>query len=313
MFCSTIIPTVGRESLARAVNSVLFQSFDRDDFEIIVVNDSGQPLIPQDWQTSHRVKVVNTNHHERSIARNTGAAIARGKYLHFLDDDDWLFPSALDCFWELTQHKQTAWYYGSTQLVDRNGQELIRLDHGIQGNCFLHAMAGEWIPLQSSLIDLELFHLLGGFSPLVTGPEDIDLLRRICLHGEVVGTPNLIAHIEMGSAGSTTDYNRHPEMSRQAREKILDDPNAFLRMKEGATSGFWFGKLLRIYITSAVWNLRHKQISAAGSRLVSGLRVVGYAGFKNFSKEFWDSLIKSYQSPTFERGIELSGRDFGGK
>ncbi len=90
MFCSTIIPTVGRDSLARAVNSVLDQDFAREDFEVIVVNDTGEPLPDADWQHSDRVTLVTNYRHERSVARNTGAAMAAGRYLHFLDDDDWM-------------------------------------------------------------------------------------------------------------------------------------------------------------------------------------------------------------------------------
>ena len=44
MFSSTVIPTVNRPTLSRAVRSVLQQNFTADDFEVIVVNDSGQPL-----------------------------------------------------------------------------------------------------------------------------------------------------------------------------------------------------------------------------------------------------------------------------
>ncbi len=310
MFCSTIIPTVGRQTLARAVNSILSQSFDREDFEVIVVNDSGMPLPQEDWQSSKRVRVVNTNRRERSVARNTGAAAARGRYLHFLDDDDWLFPDALYHFWELSQNKGAVWLYGSSQLVERDGSELIQLHHDIQGNCFLQAMAGEWIPLQSSLVEAKLFHKLGGFSALITGPEDIDLFRRICLHGDIIGTSDLIANIERGDAGSTTNYNRHPEVSRWARERILDDSGAFLRMKEGATSGFWLGRMLRVYFTSAVWNVRRKRISVAGSRLIHGLAVIFPGNFRMLSKDFWKAFLKPYQSPTFERGIRLSGRNF---
>jgi glycosyltransferase involved in cell wall biosynthesis len=311
MFCSTIIPTVGRDTLARAVNSVLHQTFDGDDFEVIVVNDSGKPLAVEGWQSSPRVQIVNTNRRERSVARNTGAAIARGKYLHFLDDDDWLLPNAFSHLWELSQNRQAAWLYGSSQLVERDGSELIQLHHGIQGNCFLQAMAGEWIPLQSSLIEAILFHRLGGFSSLITGPEDIDLFRRICLHGDIAETPNLIANIERGEAGSTTNYNQHPEMSRWARDRILDDAGVFLRMKEGAGSNYWLGRLLRIYFTSAIWNVRQKRISIAGSRLAHGLFVILLCNFRILTKDFWDAFFKPYQSPTFERGISLSGRKFG--
>lgn len=310
MFSTTIIPTVGRDTLARAVNSVLSQSFDKDDFEVIVVNDSGTSLLRQDWQSSTRVRIINTYRRERSVARNTGAAVARGKYLHFLDDDDWLFPDALCHLWQLSQRKEADWLYGSSQLVKRSGSKLIQLHHEIQGNCFLQTMAGEWIPIQSSLIKSEVFHRLGGFSTLIAGPEDIDLLRRICLHGDVAGTSNLIGSIERGDEDSTTDYKQHPVLSRLAREQILDEPLAFHRMKENADSGYWLGRMLRIYFTSTIWNLQHKRLAMAASRLVSGLKVILMSHLRITSVDFWNALLKPYQSPTFARGLKDSSGNF---
>jgi glycosyltransferase involved in cell wall biosynthesis len=309
VFCSTIIPTVGRKTLARAVNSVLSQTFTQDDFEVIVVNDSGSSLLVEDWQSSRRVTIVNTHRRERSVARNTGAAIAQGKYLHFLDDDDWLCPDALSHFWELAQTRPVAWLYGISQLVERDGSELIQLRHGMQGNCFMQAMAGEWIPLQSSMVDAKIFHGLGGFSPLISGPEDIDLFRRVCLHGEIAETPNLIATVARGDADSTTNYAKHPELSRWAREKILEEAGAFLRMKNGPRSGFWFGKLLRIYVTSAVWNMQRRRIFAALNRFKYGLNVIFLSNFMVLTRDFWRAFLRPYQSPTFERGFRLAGRN----
>ena len=101
MFCSTIIPTIGRKSLDRAVQSVLDQDFPKTDYEVIVVNDSGEPLVDRKWAHSQIVKVVNTNRRERCVARNVGAALARGKYLHFLDDDDWMLPWCIEFLLEI--------------------------------------------------------------------------------------------------------------------------------------------------------------------------------------------------------------------
>src|SRR5450631_3870231 len=94
LFCSTIIPTIGRGTLERAVASVIYQQFDQP-FEVIVVNDSGRPLPTAPWQQAAGVQVINTQQRERSVARNVGAMFAHGRYLHFLDDDDWLLPGAL--------------------------------------------------------------------------------------------------------------------------------------------------------------------------------------------------------------------------
>lgn len=303
MICSTIIPTVGRLTLPRAVESVLTQSLPASELEVIVVNDSGVPLPEADWQKSERVQVITTNRRERSIARNTGAAVAKGQYLHFLDDDDWLFADAYQHLFELRQSSDAKWLYGMTQLVNRELDPLIQLRHGLNGNCFAQAMSGEWIPLQSSWIERKTFMRVGGFNPLLTGPEDIDLLRRVLLEEEIAETPNLIAHVIMGGAGSTTDYDRHPQASRWARENILDMSNVFQRMRASAVNPSWRGRMVRVYLTSVVWNLQKRRLFTATSRTFLSVASIFTAGSGVFSRDFWQAIAKPYSSGTFEAGI----------
>lgn len=303
MICSTIIPTVGRLTLLRAVESVLTQSLPASELGVIVVNDSGVPLPEADWQKSARVQIINTNRRERSVARNTGAAVAKGQYLHFLDDDDWLFPDAYQHLFELSQASDAKWLYGMTQLVNRELDPLIQLQHGLNGNCFAQAMAGEWIPLQSSWIERKTFMCVGGFNPLLTGPEDIDLLRRVLLVEEIVETSNLIAHVIMGGEGSTTDYDRHPQASRWARENILDMSNVFQRMRASANNASWRGRTARVYLTSAVWNVRRRRLFTLASRIVLSFASFIIAGFGIFTMDFWRALFRPYSSGTFEAGI----------
>jgi glycosyltransferase involved in cell wall biosynthesis len=306
-FCSTVIPTVARPSLSRAVQSVLDQEFDESEFEVIVVNDSGKPLPEAGWQHSERVHLIHTNRRERIFARNSGAAIAKGEYLHFLDDDDWLLPGALQAFWELAQGSRAHWLYGSSQLYDRQGKALIQLHHGLNGNCFIQVMAGEWIPLQSSLIKAEAFFAIGGFTPLVDGAEDMDLSRRILLHGDVAETSKLVAGIGMGVQNSTTDYDRASEYSRWAREKILNEPGVWSRLRDSARTSEWKGRIPRIYLTSVVWNLKQKHIFTALSRMSFGAIALVLSGTHMFSPAFWAGILHNYQSSTFQRGFQEAG------
>ena len=308
IFCSTIIPTIGRATLGRAVESVLQQRLPNENFEVLVINDSGKPLPAADWHKSEKVQIVGTNRRERSVARNTGAAIARGHYLHFLDDDDWLAPGAYQCLLELSRSNSAKWLYGMTQLVDRDCRPTIQLRHGFNGNCFVQAIAGEWIPLQASWIERETFLRTGGFNPLLSGPEDIDLLRRILLEEDVAETPNIIAYVIMGGPGSTTDYIEHPRASRWARERILDEPNAHTRMRASAVGPFWYGRMLRVYLTSAAWNLRHRRLFTAVSRMLHSVAGMLTTGTGLFARDFWHALIKPYASITFERGIQEAQR-----
>lgn len=304
MFCSTIIPTIGRSSLSQAVESVLNQAFTGDNFEIIVVNDSGEPLPEAQWQTSEKVQIIKTNRHERSVARNVGAAIAKGKYLHFLDDDDWILPGALESFWALAQASGAAWLYGGSQLVDRAGQPLIQLHHKMNGNCFIQVMAGEWIPLQASLIETNTFFKAGGFIPLISGTEDVDLCRRIALIGDLAETSATVACVGMGQENSSTPHTLASGYSRWAREKILDQAGVFTRMRTSANSSDWYGRIVRIYLTSTVWNLQRGNLFTAISRVIFSLAGLALAGHHVLLASFWQAIIKQYTSRTFLAGFQ---------
>ena len=283
---------------------MLNQDFHTENFELILVNDSGKPLRTGNWGESNRLKVLTTQQRERSVARNTGAAIAKGRYLHFLDDDDWLLPGAFNAFWELSKRSQSKWLYGGTQLVNRDGKDIIRLEHNLRGNCFTQIMAGEWIPLQSSLIHSDLFFQVGGFSPSLIGPEDVDLCRRIALHGDFDFTPKLIACVGMGSESSSTDYSQSLITARVTRESILDQPGVFQRLRSSAKTNGLKGRMVRIYLTSAVWNMNHQKLTKAIGRL--GFALVSFfgSGRSIFSSGYWRALSNPYKSETFLRGFQ---------
>jgi glycosyltransferase involved in cell wall biosynthesis len=309
MLSSTIIPTIGRPSVARAVESVLTQGLPSDEFEVLVINDSGAPLPQADWQRSQSVRIIDTNKRERSVARNTGAAAARGKYLHFLDDDDCIVPGAYLHLKELARSSGAVWLYGITQLADRQDRATIQLRHNLYGNCFLQAMAGEWIPLQASWIERETFLKIGGFNPLLAGPEDIDLLRRILLQHDIAETPNLVARVIMAGDGSSTDYAAHPRMSRWARESILDQPGAYARMSSGARTAMWRGRMTRIYLTSAIWNIQQRRLFTALSRLSLSLACMLQSNVSMLTTDFWKSIRSPYASVTFENGQRMARKE----
>jgi glycosyltransferase involved in cell wall biosynthesis len=271
-FCSVIIPTIGRSTLARAVSSVLDQAIDPAEVEVVIVNDSGSPLADTSWMVEGRARVLTTNRRERSVARNAGAAVARGRYLCFLDDDDWLLPGALQHFRALAHDSaQAAWLYGGIRVIDGAGRTLGEANSGLRGNCLAQVLGGAWVPLQASLIRADLFFELGGFDPFICGTEDLDLCRRVALIGEFANTPALVACLFRGTTWQTsTDYGRAAEDTRRSRDGILDEPNAFARVVKSATaasdSAYWFGRLSRAYFSTVRFNWQERRFSTAAGR-----------------------------------------------
>lgn len=287
IFCSTIIPTIGRNTLSRAICSVLDQDFSDAGVEIIVVNDSGKPLPEADWQHSNQVRIIDTNHRERSVARNTGAAIAHGRYLHFLDDDDILLSGALKAFWTKAQECDAAWLLGGWRTVDNDANLVDEFNPPLQGNIFALLVSGEGLPFQASLIRTKEFFKAGAFDPTIIGVEDRDLGRRISLVGDINYIPFVVAEIRIGQQGSTTNWGILAEDDRWGREKALSTQNAYKNLHVSANSNYWRGRVTRAYFASTLWNFMHKNWLVSFSRLLAG---VTFTGTSILFKDYWKGL-----------------------
>jgi hypothetical protein len=107
----------------------------------------------------------------------------------------------------------------------------------------------------------------------------------------------------MGQAGSTTDQQRAPSLTQRAREQIIAQPGVFARMRASATNHYWHGRIARVYFTSMVWNLMHKRVFTAASRAVWGMMSLIIAAPHLISPQYWQALLKPYQSEIFSRGF----------
>ena len=86
-FFSVIIPTHnGAGRIRKALESCAAQSF--RDFETIVICDACDDNTA-DIAREYTSIVLEVNNHRDGLTRNAGLDIATGKYILFLDDDDW--------------------------------------------------------------------------------------------------------------------------------------------------------------------------------------------------------------------------------
>lgn len=90
---SIIVPVYNAEkAIGRCIESVLSQQF--TDLELILIDDGskdGSPAILDEYAAKdERVKVIHKPNSGVSSTRNLGLAEAKGKYIQFMDADDWI-------------------------------------------------------------------------------------------------------------------------------------------------------------------------------------------------------------------------------
>lgn len=105
VYFSVIVPVYNvQQYLEQCIESVLRQSY--TNYEIILVDDGstdGSTEICDRYVTNYPfVKVIHQENGGISAARNTGLDCATGKYVLFLDSDDFISSNALQSFYEVT-------------------------------------------------------------------------------------------------------------------------------------------------------------------------------------------------------------------
>ena len=96
---SIIVPVYNIENYIRVcVESILAQTY--ESFELILVDDGSKDnsgiLCDEYAAIDSRVKVIHKENGGVSSARNTGLQQAKGKWIMYVDGDDWIEPDMIE-------------------------------------------------------------------------------------------------------------------------------------------------------------------------------------------------------------------------
>jgi O-antigen biosynthesis protein len=183
---SVIVPTHFRPGMLKeAVASILAQSF--KDFEIVVINDGGPDVADVLASLGQAGKIVYLRHEkplDRSRARNTGLAAARGKYVAYLDDDDIFYPNHLKCLLSILKRTRLKVAYSDAmqakQTQVKGRYEIVSripfptLDFSAQ-----QMLISNYIPNLCIMHEKSCLEVTGVFDPALSTHEDWDLWIRL--------------------------------------------------------------------------------------------------------------------------------------
>jgi peptidoglycan/xylan/chitin deacetylase (PgdA/CDA1 family)/GT2 family glycosyltransferase/SAM-dependent methyltransferase len=181
---SIVIPARNAAAtLAQTLDSVLAQSV--SDWEAVIVNDGSTDgtaqVIAAYAARDPRFKGLDGPGQGVGNARNLGIAAARGKYLHFLDADDWNDPRFFEkMLGALADHPDALVAYCGYCRVMPGGRvtEAYRMPD-LAADPFEDFARGCPVAIHAVLVDRGLIVRLGGFDTTLGNCEDWDLWQRV--------------------------------------------------------------------------------------------------------------------------------------
>jgi len=206
---SIIIPTYNRyKSLPLSIKSVLDQT--RDNWELIIIDDGSEDStqeVLKDYLNDDRIKYYYQENQGVSVARNSGAMLATGDYIIFLDSDDIFFPDLINHIYEAEFYKYDLICWQVLKNID--GKEKIwktqQLD-GMYNNIKATFLAG------SICFKKSIFLQAGGYDPKMSFGENYELGMRVCEQANLkiksINKPLLYYEIQTQNRSSNSIKNR---------------------------------------------------------------------------------------------------------
>lgn len=138
MQLSIIIPCYNMERyLPECIDSLLDQNLNPAAYEVIIVNDESKDstlVVANNYAAKHaNIVVVDKKNAGVGAARNTGYDLAKGKYLYFLDPDDYLAKNTVTSILGLMDSNDLdILTFQSMPVVKKHEPISLNIEHGIK-------------------------------------------------------------------------------------------------------------------------------------------------------------------------------------
>lgn len=198
---SVVIPTVGRSTLRRTIESVISQEALIE--EIIVVDNGMRPVQNCNFLRRPKVRILRLPPGLGvAFARNAGADAANTEILAFLDDDDWWGPEYLGAALNAVRSRRGDLCLGAIRFKHADQAETLAVPPSdISPENWKVWIGREFGAYGSNiLVRKSCFRKIQGFDRKLTVCEDKDLVLRVAkCGGRVIGEPRAIINVDRSS------------------------------------------------------------------------------------------------------------------
>lgn len=223
---SVIIPVYNsRKFIRRCLDSIISQTF--SEFEVICIDDGSTDesytILRRYSQQYKNIRVVRQQNMGQGLARNKGTALARGKYIKFVDADDYLHPNTLRILYETAEKTKADIIVSKAFCVNETGDMVspLKMWNSLSGNYS-----------KNDLINIDFFN--NACSPVLWDKLVKAEIAKTCLSPSLKRGQDFVTLIKYISLcnniffiGDRLYYYRHHSSSvmaaQESRETIMSD------------------------------------------------------------------------------------------
>lgn len=279
VFISYIVPCYNIQAyLPRCIESLEKQQIPGFELEFVMINDGSSDatlsIIRQFAEKDHRVVVIDQPNQGVCAARNNGLSVAKGKYVFFLDGDDWLTDNASEIMYGFCKDSNPDIALFSNYKIQEgkpNDKAKMWVD------CSVHIDSGvytkqeyigktSYLPISFKLYRTEFLKLNGIVfdKQLIAGEVYTFFIHALVLSEKIAvcGTP-VMYYLKRKEGSATTVINVQKDLSILDTLHVL---NEYVREH--------YARLMerRSFLTSSFW-------------LVTSFALIKYVGRTGYSKD----------------------------
>lgn len=207
---TVVIPFYNKTgTIDRAVNSVMAQTYPH--WELFIIDDaSKEPLVLSPTWQQYNICIVRNEHNAGpGPARQKGVERSSGKYLAFLDADDWWDPEFLDvCIGALASMHDAAAAWCQTMVYHKDGTNSVRRYSQIPFNRIRSTLLQYARPWQTgSLVWRKQY--CTGWGNLRTHQDYLFEFSNSSFSDKVVHVPRILYFVDMTGNNHRTDTVAH--------------------------------------------------------------------------------------------------------
>ena len=212
-FFSIVVPTYNRGYIIPAtIDSILAQ--DCKDYEIIIVDDGSTDNTEEVVKKylSDNVFYYRKENAERSEARNFGTNLAKGRYINWLDSDDYMHPGHLTEMKRVIKEKGEPAIIAAAYEVEKKGEGIVYKVDFPSPILNTHLLRSNFMRTSTGIVRRDVA-LVNPFSTKAIPQEDHELFLRIGAYHDIISndkvTIRLVEHQKSGSVEIVGDTKKY--------------------------------------------------------------------------------------------------------